>query len=177
MLKDSESGSSVVVTDPAVAGPPKVARSVCDVVGFYSVIQVDSIGYCGGLLVLNRIGRPIEFHCTLPVKPENAQTILYGQSLEPFLYAEHIGPPLIQKAKSDPALILVNQVAAIGLHAKVKSPVALIQSARENRVSWKAANQADSGLIDDWLQQISLDLNEPFERIEAAINEAHSVGR
>lgn len=177
MLNDTENGSCLVRSGTEVHTLQQIPEPVCETIGFYSVIEVDSIGFCGGFLVLNELGRPVEFHCTLPLNPEKAQTILYGQSLKPFLFAEHIGPSLIRKAKSKSPLILVNQSESLGLRAKIDQRVALIQSANEQRVGWKAADQADSATIDSWLQQTTLDLNEPFERIHSAIEEAHSVHR
>ena len=43
-------------------------------------------------MLLNLAGRPLEFHCTAPVKPNRVQQILYGPSLQPYLYGEQIGP-------------------------------------------------------------------------------------
>ena len=46
-------------------------------------------------VLLNAAGRPLEFHCTAPIKPNRAQEILYGPTLESFLYGEQIGQTLI----------------------------------------------------------------------------------
>ena len=52
-------------------------------------------GLFGGYLVLNLLGRPLEFHCTAPVRPNRAQEILYGPTLDPYLCGERIGQTLV----------------------------------------------------------------------------------
>lgn len=47
--------------------------------GFLTVVEHKQHGLFGGYLVLNQVGRPLEFHCTAPVKPNRAQEILYGR--------------------------------------------------------------------------------------------------
>src|SRR6266404_1210747 len=51
-------------------------------VGFLTVVSSEPHGLVGGYLVLNALGRPLEFHCTAPVKPNRAQEILYGATLQ-----------------------------------------------------------------------------------------------
>ena len=63
--------------------------------GFLTVVDDARFGLCGGYLVLNPAGRPLEFHCTAPIKPNRAQEILYGPTLHDFLYGEQIGGALI----------------------------------------------------------------------------------
>jgi hypothetical protein len=54
--------------------------------GFLAVVEHELHGLFGGYLLLNATGRPLEFHCTAPVRPNRAQQILYGPTLEPYLY-------------------------------------------------------------------------------------------
>ena len=44
--------------------------------GFLTILEHDQLGYVGGYLILNSAGRPLEFHCSAPVKPNRAQQIL-----------------------------------------------------------------------------------------------------
>lgn len=149
--------------------------------GFYSVLEIESIGFCGGYLVLNQIGRPLEFHCTLPIKPERSQEILFGESLKQFLICEHIGPPLIGKAKHKAGLILVNQPEALLLEKQVASTVALIAASESNdpkaSVDVQTADPQMTGKVRDVLYQSAFQLMEPFERITTAIDEAQAVTR
>ena len=63
-------------------------------IGFLTVVEHQETGLTGGYLVLNTLGRPVEFHCTAPLKTNRAQEILYGPTLRPFLYGEQIGQTL-----------------------------------------------------------------------------------
>lgn len=68
-------------------------------IGFLTVVSLADRGLVGGYLVLNTEGRPLEFHCTAPVKANRAQEILYGPTLRPYLYGEQIGTTLLSRAK------------------------------------------------------------------------------
>ena len=56
----------------------------------------------------NPAGRPLEFHCTTPLKPNRAQEILYGPTLESFLYGEQIGRTLIQQGGESPLVVFTD---------------------------------------------------------------------
>ncbi|MGE0757333.1 MAG: hypothetical protein AB7O38_09945 [Pirellulaceae bacterium] len=93
---------------------------------FLTVIENDEWGMTGGLLVLNASGRPLEFHCTAPLKPNRAQEILYGPTLRPFLYGEQIGQTLLGKAKSDMLFVCTDVEPALCVRDLVDYPVALM---------------------------------------------------
>ena len=57
-------------------------------IGFLTVTEHAEHGLFGGYLILNVSGRPLEFHCTAPLKPSRAQEILYGPTLRPFLFGD-----------------------------------------------------------------------------------------
>ena len=46
--------------------------------GFMETIEVEGRGHIGGLLITNQNGRPLEFQCTTPVRPNRPQEILLG---------------------------------------------------------------------------------------------------
>jgi hypothetical protein len=94
--------------------------------GFLSVINDPDDGLFGGYLVLNLAGRPLEFHCTAPVKPNRAQQILYGPTLEPYLYGEQIGQALLAKAKLEPLAVCTDQEPVLAVREFTKAPVALV---------------------------------------------------
>ena len=108
-------------------------------IGFLTVHECATQGLFGGYLVLNATGRPLQFHCTAPVKPNRAQEILYGATLAPYLYGEQIGQTLVRQAKENPALLCTDCPEMLSLAAFVKQPVVLIDQARQDR----AAAQAD----------------------------------
>ena len=70
---------------------PAVDAKSQPALGFLTVLEHSQHGLMGGYLVLNISGRPLEFHCTAPIKPNRAQQILYGPTLEPYLFGEQIG--------------------------------------------------------------------------------------
>lgn len=102
---------------------PKTAVSL----GFLTVVKHEPHGFFGGYLVLNASGRPLEFHCTAPIKPNRAQEILYGPTLEPYLYGEQIGQTLISKAKTQPLAVCTDQQAVLAAREMVSLPLAFIE--------------------------------------------------
>jgi hypothetical protein len=93
---------------------------------FLTVITSETHGVFGGYLVLNAIGRPLEFHCTAPVKPNRAQEILYGPTLEEYLFAEQIGQTLVKQASATPPVILTDVPALLALRHYIAPPVCLV---------------------------------------------------
>ena len=94
--------------------------------GFLRVIEVGQDAHAGGLLVTNHLGRPLEFQCTTPVRPNRTQVILYGPTLEPFVWSELIGKTLCNRIDVKPHLILVDQPALLEIREHVSMPVACI---------------------------------------------------
>ena len=94
--------------------------------GFLTVLDHPQHGLFGGYLVLNAAARPLEFHCTAPIKPNRAQEILYGPTLQSFLYGEQIGRTLLEKAKNSPEFVFTDCPPALAVREYVSAPVALI---------------------------------------------------
>ncbi len=102
-------------------------------IGFLTVIEYPQHGLFGGYLVLNLAGRPLEFHCTAPIKPNRAQQILYGPTLESFLYGEQIGSTLLGHAKTSPLVVCTDREPVLSLRDLVDLPVALVLPPGESR--------------------------------------------
>lgn len=96
--------------------------------GFLSTLESPQYGYFGGYLIVSLLGRPLEFHCTSPVRPSRAQEILYGPTLQPFLLGEQISGALLQAAKMPPRLILTDGPAMLKARSQASSPMALVLS-------------------------------------------------
>jgi hypothetical protein len=94
--------------------------------GFLTVLDHPQHGLFGGFLVLNPSGRPLEFHCTAPIRPNRAQQILYGPTLEAFLYGEQIGATLIAHAKIEPLVVCTDRESVLAVRELVTMPVALV---------------------------------------------------
>jgi hypothetical protein len=94
--------------------------------GFLTVLEDPQHGLFGGYLLLNLAGRPLEFHCTAPIKPNRAQQILYGPTLEPFLYGEQIGATLLGHSNREPLAVLTDCQPVLSVRELVSVPVALV---------------------------------------------------
>ncbi len=168
--------------------------------GFLTVLDVEGFGACGGLLVVNPIGRPIEFHCTAPVAANRTQEILYGKSLQSYLYCDQIGKTLMDQAKSKIDLVVTDKPALADLETSSEQAlILLVDKSETGTTSAKIleatkikirsesvfdafAFRCDNEQVQDtthWLNQFNetLPLDEPFERIEHAIDEAQAVAR
>ena len=76
-------------------------------------------------------GRPLEFHCTAPIKPNRAQEILYGPTLEPFLYGEQIGQTLLERRRQPRWSSAPTAPPALAVREHVQMPVALVLPGRK----------------------------------------------
>jgi len=164
--------------------------------GFLTVIENDQLGLLGGYLLLNAAGRPLEFHCTAPVKPNRTQEILYGPTLRPFLYGEQIGQTLLARSKLTPlvvctdsepmlaardfthfplVLVRLSEPTSLSLEPRAPSPFPLGKS-RVVTAPYYASDQ--QAIREAWPAQAdSLDLSEPFSRIREALDEAQQTAR
>jgi hypothetical protein len=102
-----------------------------EALGFLTVLEHEQQGLVGGYLILNPSGRPLEFHCTAPVKPNRAQQILFGPTLGPYLYGEQIGQTLLTKSALAPCAVYTDVAAAMAVRDFVSWPVALVLSSQE----------------------------------------------
>ncbi|RLS81588.1 MAG: hypothetical protein DWI04_06270 [Planctomycetota bacterium] len=155
------------------------------VFGFLTAVDSPLHGLFGGYLVVDALGRPLEFHCTAPVKVSRAQQILYGSTLHGHLHGQQIGGALLGESKASPAIVLTDCDAMLHVRPHTKLPVALVRpldgesvvagfTVGESHVTTHADDAADEAAIRDRVARLAeaVDLREPFERIRAAIEEA-----
>jgi hypothetical protein len=155
------------------------------VFGFLTAIESPQHGLFGGYLVVDGLGRPLEFHCTAPVKVSRAQQILYGPTLHGHLHGQQIGAALLAESKALPAVVLTDHDAMLHVRPHTKLPVALVRpldgteaaagfTVGTARVIPHASEAADDVALCERLAALALsvDLQEPFDRIRAAIEEA-----
>ncbi len=162
--------------------------------GFLTVVDSGEIGCVGGYLILNMGGRPLEFHCTAPVRANRAQQILYGESLTPFVYGELIARALIDKAAIKPSIVFADQTETLSVQGMTQLPVVLLagqltdirrQPARhrfevegftlELALQFEAQSETLARYVHRFVETI--DLDEPFSRIRDAIEEAQRGAR
>jgi hypothetical protein len=112
--------------------------------GFLSSLESPDHGYFGGYLIVSPLGRPVEFHCTSPVRPSRAQEILYGPTLQPYLLGDQISSALLQAAKLTPRLIVTDQAAMLVARNRANAPMTLLLAAHLHGPSGAApANDRD----------------------------------
>ena len=163
-------------------------------IGYFTVVDDERTGWTGGLLILDRGGRPLEFQCTLPVRPTRAHEILFGPTLRAHLVSQVIGKLLIAKCRTPLSLLCCDQIEGLAVESLTRAPVALIREATEadqGPISGDMLESTDCVEVAgaSFLVQIERredvermascyvdlpDAVEPFERIREAIKEAHS---
>lgn len=168
--------------------------------GFLAAIEDTERGFVGGLLVTNRFGRPLEFQCTAPVKPNRTQQILYGPTLKPFVLGELIGRTLLDKVGVKPHMVLVESPELLDLRSATSTVVAALVDAGKSAASIHSQNpdnphndqtlptglklgsemvclhkshDEDRHEVEKFAKIIpaDADLREPFERIREALAE------
>ena len=163
--------------------------------GYLSTWDSPEHGCLGGYLVVSELGRPMEFHCTAPVRTNRAQQILFGPTLWPYVMGEHIGRALLREAKLRPCVFLIDHPATLCLRPQLWAPMVLLKPLGEGELKpmdppanhreatkynceFAAGYEDDCGPVTDLLATLAqhVDLAEPFDRIREAIREAQRLG-
>ncbi len=169
--------------------------------GFVSVRRHAEHGYFGGYLITNQTARPLEFHCTMPVKPSRAQELLYGPTMDAFVCGEQIAKALTTKAKIKPDVLLTDCEAVLAISSVSELDAALLQCAQSQPEGFRppsgpagdlkelsvgkwhlfmlAAQTSSEARLVAALNNLTsnFDLTEPFQRISEALLEAHPIAR
>ncbi|HTN77401.1 MAG TPA: hypothetical protein VL096_19215 [Pirellulaceae bacterium] len=158
-------------------------------IGFLTICDFGDSGVCGGYLVLNAAGRPLEFHCTAPVKANRAQEILYGPTLRPFLFGEQIGQTLITRSKVEALVVVTDVEAALAVRPFVSMPVvnlvgdvekpahpAVLVLNKQSAAVERGHPRDAEAVKQFWPQHFeAFDLREPFGRIREALDESRKA--
>ncbi len=162
--------------------------------GYLTYVELHAVGTVGGLLLVDRRARPVEFHCSAPILPSRTQEILYGRTLKSALLCDQIGKSLINQLKQPPQLILTDEPLALPLRKLIEIPLALF--VRENTLDDEAIeSDAENWTFESGRNSVTIardatddrevvrrtvregrgvwDLSEPIERIREAVQEAH----
>ena len=162
--------------------------------GFLTAVESGSHGVFGGYLLVDPLGRPLEFHCTAPVKVSRAQQILFGSTLQSHLHGQQIGGTLLAEGTVMPEMVLTDLEPMLHVRNHTKLPVAFVRDATLGppavvfgsmlgTCSFTIGNASVSPHATDAFREADLrerleelaaavELCEPFERIRAAIDEA-----
>lgn len=142
----------------------------------------------GGALVTDAQTRPLEFRCTSSIKPTSMQRMLYGNTLDEYVLVELVSKPLLNVAKEKPNLILVRNPLFLQARPLLQYLVVLIskdtktavtQGTSEELKLWAVSAHRDFSAEASTARQMlatlmqKQDLMEPFERVRAALTEAH----
>ncbi len=115
-------------------------------IGFLLLEEALQIGFCGGYLVLNALGRPLEFHCAAPIRPNRGQQILFGASLKPYLLNEVIGPALLAKSSAPPRILVVADPHGWSLAERVAAPLVWVGSLAGDEAETESVAETESNL-------------------------------
>ena len=154
-------------------------------IGFLTALETRDRGYVGALLVTDRFGRPLEFQCTTPVRPNRTQELLYGPTLTPFIYSDLLGATLLNKVGVRPAFVITDRPEMLELRRQADVPVAVLRNAEEStdddssvtigssRFAVHEEFQSDVESIRKLTEVLSrqADLSEPLERVSEALAE------
>ena len=167
--------------------------------GFLTAVEDERHGFFGGYLVLSQLGRPLEFHCSTPVLPSQAQRILYGTTLRSYVLGELIGQTLVKKAQLPVQVVLTdldemlnlglywdgdlawlehkgNPISELGELPSVLSDAPACEVSGFRLVGSPTCRWLPEQLAASLEPMVSyVDLAEPFERIREAILEAQRV--
>ncbi len=163
-------------------------------IAYFTVIENERTGWTGGLLVLNGSGRPLEFQCTLPVRPTKTHEILFGATLRSHLIVEVIGKLLMEKVRTPLSLVCCDQPESLRLDVFCAAPVVLVAEAAESdegpitddMLAGYGTVPFAGGTLRAAIERMESvrdlsekfadvpDVVEPFERIREAIREAQS---
>jgi hypothetical protein len=167
--------------------------------GFMTAVEIGDHSFVGGLLVTDRFGRPLEFQCTTPVKPNRTQELLYGPTLVPFILGDLLGKALLDRVSVKPSLVMTSRVEMLELRTKVDVPIIYDEASSETDSKTKQSEQPvakeqavpigrqtfrthedftdDRSTVERISQQLSNDANmhEPLERVGDALRETMST--
>mgnify|MGYP003390105878 CR=1 FL=1 len=149
--------------------------------GFLTAIHLENRGHVAGLLVTNKYGRPLEFQCTAPVRPNRTQELLYGPTLVPFLLGELLSKTLLDRIGIKPHVVLTDRPEILDSRPHVALPVACVLKGSTNEAvrigklyfGLHAEFSEDSKAFEKLAKELAADadLLEPLDRVREALDE------
>ena len=152
--------------------------------GFLAAVEAQDRTFVGGLLVTDRHGRPFEFQCTTPVKPNRTQEMLYGPTLVPFILADLLGKALLDRVGVKPSIVFAERFELLGLRPLIQLPVVCLEpvpktacpSTQIGLHTWYLSpdHTDDTESIRKLIEKTisgDADLKEPLERVSEALRD------
>ena len=168
---------------------------------FVMLSEVEDGVLRGGILITDANGKPVEFRCTSPIRPNPVQRTLYGNTLMPHIAVELVGVPLLNSVQNSPDVLLVQQEDFLTLRMRCEKPLLIARrqgqdmqfseksdkSHHEELLSSPSGKFAPVVVTCHWdhpddivqckekldLTFANFDLVEPFERVETALRTIH----
>jgi len=171
---------------------------------FVTLMEVEDGILRGGILVTDDHGKPVEFRCTSPIRPNPVQRTLYGGTLMPHIAVELVGKPLVQAVQAALDVVLVQNEEFLSLRTRCDKPLLL---ARRQGEDMQLSEDSDKSRPEEVLSSPSgkfapvvvtchwdypndiaqckeglgwmfsnCDLVEPFERVKTALATLHEQG-
>lgn len=133
-------------------------------IAFLGYLDLDKgSAYRGGILVTDEWGKPVEFRCTAPVRPNPVQRTLYGQTLLPHIAVELIGVPLLRTIQEKPELLVIQEEVFFDVrHHTELSVVRLRRQGTQVKVSGDGAEKTHTTVMDS-----------PSGKFQPVVMEAH----
>jgi hypothetical protein len=141
----------------------------------------------GGALITDNETKPYEFRCTGPVRPTELQRILYGATLNEYIFVDLLGAPLLRAAKEKPVLVIVRNEILLRVRPTVEYPVVVLKKSEHTGTSsgyggvsmrthpdFPGEVEAAQAILNPLIGQ--RDIFEPFDRLHMALQEAHRQG-
>jgi len=171
---------------------------------FVMLSEVEDGVIRGGILVTDAHGKPLEFRCTSPIRPNAVQRTLYGGTLMSHISVELVGAPLVQAVQNPPDVVLVQQEEFLSLRTRCDKPLLIVRRQGEDmQLSEESGKSQPEELLSspsgkfapvvvtchwdypgdivqcknglDWMFS-NCDLLEPFERVKKALATLHEQG-
>lgn len=93
-------------------------------IGFAECLKFDEpLSYVAALLTVNLSGEPQEFCVSKPTTIDTFRRIIWGCSLEPYLFSSHFLPNIIPSLKTPPKVVFVRQPLLLRSRVLVDVPL------------------------------------------------------
>ena len=117
-----------------------------DIVYFAMRSTPDGEGHIGSALVMDTKGIPLEFRCSVPVRPSAVQIALYGTPIRDYIAFNLCGQPLLESLTRNPAVCLVESEPELNLQEHVSIPVIYVSRTESSRESDRGIGGNDGGV-------------------------------
>ena len=93
-------------------------------IGYFAMRStLDGEGHIGAAIVVDAKGIPLEFRCSVPVRPSAIQVALYGDRIRDYIAFNLCGQALMESLTVKPKVCLVESESLLALQAHISIPV------------------------------------------------------